>query len=318
MTTVLAAPRTDPRDDVFAVRDAIVKVIRGKDDVVDAALYALLARGHLLVEDIPGVGKSTLAHTLARAVGGDYRRIQFTSDLLPADIIGITVLRPGGEPPEFRPGPLFANFVLADEINRAPPRTQSALLEAMGEQTVSVDGKSHQLPAPFMVLATQNPSEHHGTYPLPESQRDRFTLRLTMGYAGADVESALLRGDHVVRPTDIASVTTPEAIIAAQLAVERVFVHADLASYAQRIVQATRDHAAIRLGVSTRGALAWIACARARAWLDGRGQIGVDDLQELAVHAIAHRILVTGSAGDAAAIAAEHVREIVATVPVPR
>jgi MoxR-like ATPase len=318
MTTVLAAPRTDPRDDLFAVRDAIIRVIRGKDDVVDAALYALLARGHLLIEDIPGVGKSTLAHTLARAVGGDYRRIQFTSDLLPADIIGITVLRPGGEPPEFRPGPLFASFVLADEINRAPPRTQSALLEAMGEQTVSVDGKSHELPAPFMVLATQNPSEHHGTYPLPESQRDRFTLRLTMGYAGAEVESALLRGDHITRPADITSVTTPEAIIAAQLAVERVFVHPDLASYAQRIVQATREHPAIRLGVSTRGALAWIAVARARAWMEGRGQIGVDDLQELAVHAIAHRILVTGSAGDASAIAAEHVREIVATVPVPR
>jgi len=318
MTTVLAAPRTDPRDDVFAVRDAVTSVIRGKDDVVDAALFALLARGHLLIEDIPGVGKSTLAHSLARAVGGDYRRIQFTSDLLPADIVGITVLRPGGERAEFRPGPLFANFVLADEINRAPPRTQSALLEAMGEQTVSIDGTSHQLPAPFMVLATQNPSEHHGTYPLPESQRDRFAVRLTMGYAGAEIESALLRGELIARPSDISPVTTPEAIIAAQLAVERVFVHPDLASYAQRVVQATRDHASIRLGVSTRGALAWIAVARARAWFDGRTQIGVDDLQELAVHSIAHRIIVTGSAGDASAIAAEHVREIVATVPVPR
>jgi MoxR-like ATPase len=213
---------------------------------------------------------------------------------------------------------LFANFVLADEINRAPPRTQSALLEAMGEQTVSVDGTSHQLPSPFMVLATQNPSEHHGTYPLPESQRDRFAMRLTMGYAGPEIEAALLRGEVVTRPADIASVTTSESIISAQLAVERVFVHADLAAYAQRVVQATRDHAAIRLGVSTRGALAWIAVARARAWLDGRTQIGIDDLQELAVHSMAHRIIPSGSAGDAGAVAAEHVREIVASVAVPR
>jgi len=318
MTTVLAAPRTDPRDDLFAVRDAITQVIRGKDAVVDAALLALLARGHLLIEDIPGVGKSTLARALARAVGGEYRRIQFTSDLLPADIVGVTVLRPGAERSEFRPGPLFANFVLADEINRAPPRTQSALLEAMGEQTVSVDGTSHELPSPFMVVATQNPSEHHGTYPLPESQRDRFSLRLTMGYAGPEVEAALLRGEIGTRPADIAPVTTPQAIIAAQLAVEKVFVHPDLATYAQRVVQATREHPSIRLGVSTRGALAWIAVARARAWFEGRTQVGIDDLQELAVAAIAHRLIATTSGADGGAVAAEHVREIVATVAVPR
>ncbi|MBC8070393.1 MAG: AAA family ATPase [Deltaproteobacteria bacterium] len=317
MSNVLPTPRSDPRAAVTAVREAVGAVIRGKDEVVELAMVAMLAGGHLLIEDIPGVGKSTLARALAQAAGGEFRRIQFTSDLLPADLVGVSVLRPGLESSEFRPGPLFANFVLADEINRAPPRTQSALLEAMGEQTISVDGISHPLPVPFMVIATQNPSEHHGTYPLPESQRDRFMLRLAMGYATAEVEAALLAGtrEEVARREPVC---TLEAIVAARRAVDAVFVHPDLAAYAQRVVQATRGHEGVRLGVSTRGALAWMRAARARAWIDGRTQLTVDDLQDLSVHALAHRMIATASTDESGAVAAERVREIVALTPVPR
>ncbi|MFO0632426.1 MAG: AAA family ATPase [Nannocystaceae bacterium] len=323
MSSVLPAPRPAPtataaHATIAQVRAAVAEVIRGKDEIVELALVALVGRGHVLIEDIPGVGKSTLARTLAQAVGGEFRRIQFTSDLLPADLVGVTVLRPGFERSEFRPGPLFANFVLADEINRAPPRTQSALLEAMGEQTITVDGTSHALPSPFMVVATQNPTEHHGTYPLPESQRDRFMLRLAMGYAAADVESELLRAAGRPPERAVAASGTLEAVLAAQHAADEVFVHADLAGYAQRVVQATRGHAGIRWGVSTRGALAWVRAAKARAWIEGRAQISIDDLQELAVAALAHRIIANGSGDDGGAVAAEHVREIVATTAVPR
>jgi MoxR-like ATPase len=317
MSSVLPAPRPDAHVAIAAVRSSVSTVIRGKDDVVDLALITLVASGHLLIEDIPGVGKSTLARTLAQAVGGEFRRIQFTSDLLPADLVGVSVLRPDLDRGEFRPGPLFANFVLADEINRAPPRTQSALLEAMGERTVSVDGTSHALALPFMVIATQNPTEHYGTYPLPESQRDRFTLRLEMGYVGADVEAELLGG----KSEPVAStgpVCSLDAILAAQAGAQEVFVHPDLAAYAQRVIHATRNHAALRLGVSTRGGIAWMRAARARAWIDKRAQLTIDDLQELAVPALAHRLIAQAASDDGVAVAAERVREIVATTPVPR
>ena len=272
-----------------------------------------------MLEDIPGVGKSTLARTLAQSVGGEFRRIQFTSDLLPADVLGFNVWRPQTEAFEFREGPIFANFVLADEINRAPPRTQSALLEAMGEQQVSIDGRSHRLPSPFMVIATQNPLEHYGTYPLPESQRDRFILRLSMGFAAADVEASLLAAEPAKRSKAMDAVTDPAVISAAQAEVKSVFVHEDLARYAQSVVQATRDAATVRLGVSTRGALAWVAAARARALLDGRNRISIDDLQELAVAALSHRILpALGGEENQAATTAELIRDIVASVPVPR
>jgi MoxR-like ATPase len=317
MSSVLPAPRPDAHVALATVRSTISEVIRGKEDVVDLALVTLVAAGHLLIEDIPGVGKSTLARTLAQAVGGEFRRIQFTSDLLPADLVGVSVLRPDLDRGEFRPGPLFANFVLADEINRAPPRTQSALLEAMGERTVSVDGTSHALALPFMVIATQNPTEHYGTYPLPESQRDRFMLRLEMGYAVADVEAALLAGKgETTEP--VRAVCTLDAILAAQAGAQEVFVHPDLAAYAQRVIQATRNHAAVRLGVSTRGGIAWVRAARARAWIDKRAQLTIDDLQELAVPALAHRLIANAASDDGVAVAAERVREIVATTAVPR
>jgi MoxR-like ATPase len=303
------------------IRTAVATRIRGKTEVIELALICLVARGHLLIEDIPGVGKSTLARALAEAIGGSFSRIQFTSDLLPADLLGVSVWRASNEQFEFRRGPVFANLVLADEVNRAPPRTQSALLEAMAEGQVSIDGISHPLPQPFIVIATQNPEEHHGTYPLPESQRDRFLLRLSMGYADAATEAALLRDGGVEPPGSASSgakVDSPSALLELQAAAAAIHLHKDLAEYAQRVVQATRDAGEIRLGVSTRGALAWVAAARARALLNGRAQVGIDDLQELAVVGLAHRIVPaqTGS-GDQVALAQELVREIVASVSVP-
>ncbi len=301
------------------VARAVAAVIRGKEDAIENALVAMIAGGHLLIEDIPGVGKSTLARALAQAVGGEFRRIQFTSDLLPADIVGVNVWRPQSERFEFRRGPLFANVVLADEINRAPPRTQSALLEAMGEQQISVDGTSHPLPQPFMVIATQNPLEHHGTYPLPESQRDRFMLRLSLGYTEASVETELLLEVKRAQPQPLDRVVGPDMVLEAQLRARDLFLHPDLAKYAQSIVDATRKHPRVRLGVSTRGALAWVRAARARAYLQGRTQVAIDDLQELAVGCLAHRVLlVHGSEEASDALAEDLVRELLATIPVPR
>jgi MoxR-like ATPase len=305
----------DPGAALRRIAEAVGQVIVGKDEVVALCVVALAAGGHLLLEDMPGVGKSTLARALAGAVGGRLSRIQFTADLLPADIIGVNVWRRREDTFEFREGPVFSNFVLADELNRAPARTQSALLEAMGEQQVSIDGTSRPLPSPFQVLATQNPLEHHGTYPLPESQRDRFMLRLSIGYAAGDVEAELLR-----RPpsgTLPQPVTTLDMVGAAQRQARDVFVHADLASYAQGIVRATREHPRLRLGVSTRGALAWMAAARAHALLEGRAQVSIDDLQHLAEPALAHRI-VTADPDEGGAGASEIVRQVVADAPVPR
>ncbi|WP_346017126.1 AAA family ATPase [Pseudenhygromyxa sp. WMMC2535] len=330
-----AAPSTPPAhssaplspaaaaETLTAIREVVRKQIRGKDEIIDLALICLVARGHLLIEDIPGVGKSTLARALAVAIGGNFARIQFTSDLLPADLLGVNVWRASREHFEFRRGPVFANLVLADEVNRAPPRTQSALLEAMAEGQVSVDGVSHTLPRPFVVIATQNPEEHHGTYPLPESQRDRFLLRLSMGYAAPEVEAALLLGGGVDPQGKDAgeldgALESPSKLTDLQAAAAAVHLHPDLADYAQRVVQATRDAAEIRLGVSTRGALAWVAAAKARALLAGRSNVLIDDLQELAVPALAHRVVpAQAGSGDQVALAQELVRELIAAVPVP-
>jgi len=313
-------PTGQPADDatLSSVRKAVARVVHGKDEIIELCTIALLAAGHVLIEDIPGVGKSTLARSFAQAVGGAFHRIQFTSDLLPGDVLGVNVWLPASEEFEFRPGPLFANFVLADEINRAPPRTQSALLEAMGERQVSMDGHSHALPRPFMVIATQNPIEHYGTYPLPESQRDRFLLRLAMGYADHAVEARLLQSDGDERDAPIVPVTTAAEVANAQDRVREVFVHEDLARYAQAVVHRSRTHDQIRLGVSTRGALAWIRGAKAKAFLSRRSQVSIDDLQELAVPALAHRLLTTHGTGESAHVAAEElIREILITVPVP-
>jgi MoxR-like ATPase len=282
----------DPRP-VAQLRRSIAQVIKGKDEVIDMALVALLARGHLLIEDVPGVGKTTLAQALAKSFHCTFQRIQFTSDLLPSDVIGVSVFNPARQEFDFKPGPLFANIVLADEINRTTPKTQSALLEAMNEAQVTVDNHTHPLPQPFMVLATQNPVEHHGTYPLPESQLDRFLLRVRMGYPNRASEKEILRGaagreaiDQIIPAMEAADVA------AMQNAVERVRVDESLLDYSLEIVERTRSAEHLTLGVSTRGARMLHRAAQARAFLQGRDFCLPDDFKQLVVPVFAHRVVV--------------------------
>ncbi|RMG99353.1 MAG: MoxR family ATPase [Deltaproteobacteria bacterium] len=298
--------------------EAVSAVVRGKDEIVEQAVIALVAGGHLLLEDIPGVGKTTLAHALARAIGGTFRRVQFTSDLLPSDLVGVSVYSTRTESFDFQPGPLFAHVVLADEINRAPPRTQSALLEAMEEGRITVDGTSHDLPRPFFVLATQNPLEHHGTYDLPESQLDRFLMRLSLGYADEDTEIDLITASDLPTAADVEAVASPEDMVALHEAARAVTVTRPVAAYARRIVAATREHPDVMLGASTRAVLGWVAAARARALVHRRSHVEPDDLQALAVPVLAHRLAVTGAGARAERAAAEDVvRSILVEVPVP-
>ncbi len=260
------------------------------------AMVALTAGGHLLVEDVPGVGKTTLARAMARSIGGSFHRIQFTSDLLPADVIGVSVYDQQSGRFEFKPGPLFANVVLADEINRAAPRTQSALLEAMNEAQVSVDQGTYPLPRPFVVLATQNPQEHQGTYPLPESQLDRFLLRIGIGYPSRDDERAVLRGAH--EPAgDLQPVVSLEEILHLQRAAAQVKVAETLLDYALAVVAETRSSSLVALGVSPRGAKAWFRAAQAHALAEGRAFAVPDDFKRTAIAALAHRVSIGGPAG---------------------
>ncbi len=326
--SVAAAPAPpsvpDIRDLVATARkleDAINGVLRGKPEAVRLAVVTLLARGHLLIEDIPGVGKTTLARALAGAVGGTFRRIQFTSDLLPSDITGVTVYDQNRAAFELRHGPIFANVVLADEINRTTPRTQSALLEAMSEGHVSIDDKTHVLEQPFIVLATQNPAEHFGTYPLPESQMDRFLLRIQIGYPSAQIEKALLRERGGADPVDgLRPVVDHVALRAAQDGVERVKVEDGILDYAMHVIEETRRSPLCAVGVSTRGALAWYRAAQAHALIDGRGYCVPDDFKALALPGLAHRVILTGvhdSLGRARAEAERAIADVVARVPVP-
>jgi MoxR-like ATPase len=299
----------------------VAQVVRGKPQAIRLAVTTLLARGHLLIEDIPGVGKTTLARSLAASVGGTFRRIQFTSDLLPSDITGVTIYDSENRVFELRKGPIFANVVLADEINRTTPRTQSALLEAMSEGHVSIDDATHELGQPFMVLATQNPIEHFGTYPLPESQMDRFLLRIHVGYPQRSVERDILKERAGVDPVAALSAVIEHAQLrAAQDAVEKVRIDDALVDYAMSVVEETRRNVAIAIGVSTRGALAWYRAAQAHAFADGRDYAVPDDFKQLAVPALAHRITLPAaheSLGRARTEAERAVSEIIARVPVP-
>jgi MoxR-like ATPase len=318
-TAVSAVP--DLLAAVHRLEASVATVVRGKPQAIRLAVTTLLARGHLLIEDIPGVGKTTLARSLAASVGGTFRRIQFTSDLLPSDITGVTIYDAESRHFELRKGPIFANIVLADEINRTTPRTQSALLEAMSEGHVSIDDATHELGQPFMVLATQNPIEHFGTYPLPESQMDRFLLRIHVGYPQRQVERDILKeragGDPVA---SLAAVIEHAQLRAAQDAVERVRIDDALVDYAMSVVEETRRNVAIAVGVSTRGALAWYRAAQAHAFADGRDYAVPDDFKQLAVPALAHRITLPAaheSLGRARTEAERAISEIVARVPVP-
>lgn len=290
----------DVRAALARLEAAITRVVHGKPSVVRLALAALAARGHILIEDVPGVGKTTLARALARSLGGTFRRIQFTSDLLPSDILGVSVFNQETARFEFRRGPIFANVVLADEINRTTPRTQSSLLEAMSEGRVSLDNHTYELEQPFIVIATQNPLEHFGTYPLPESQMDRFLLRLRMGYPSASDERRVVTAAHLEDPVEaLTPVVDAQDVAAIQSACARVRVEEALLEYAQRVVGATRESPFLALGVSPRGFQGWYRAAKARALVGGRDYAVPDDFKETAIPSLAHRLVLSGgSAGE--------------------
>jgi MoxR-like ATPase len=270
---------------------ALGSAIRGKPEVLRLSLVCLLARGHLLIEDVPGVGKTTLAHALARAASCRFHRLQFTSDMLPSDVLGVTIYNAHSEAFEFKPGPIFSNFLLADEINRTTPKTQSALLEAMNEGQVTIDGRSHSLPRPFMVIATQNPVEHHGTYPLPESQLDRFLMRLRIGYPDSASEREIVRNSER-KPADVATRLTADDIVALQDTVQRVAVQDAVVDYMLAIVERTRNHDALALGVSPRGSQALFRAVQALALVEGRDYAIPDDVKRLAAPLFAHRVVI--------------------------
>ena len=287
--------------------------------MVRLAVVGLVAKGHLLIEDVPGVGKTTLAAALARSIGAGFQRIQFTSDMLPSDVLGVAVYEPDKHEFVFKPGPIFTNIVLADEINRTTPKTQSSLLEAMNEAQVSLDHTTHSLPRPFMVLATQNPLEHAGTFPLPESQLDRFLLRIRIGYPSEADERTILRGAGSAVVDSLETVLDAADVVELQEAAELVRADDSVVDYVLSIVTATRRSRLLALGVSPRGSLALLRAARAHAMADGRDFLVPDDVKRLAVPALAHRVLLAGPAQDGAGAGAEAIiRAIVQDVPVPR
>lgn len=315
------APLVTTAEKINLLQAEIERVIRGKAEAVRLAIVTLLAGGHLLVEDVPGVGKTTLAHALARALDCSFQRIQFTSDLLPSDVIGLSVYDQTTTTFEWRQGPIFANVILADEINRTTPKTQSALLEAMAERHVTVEGVTHPLPQPFIVMATQNPIEHHGTYPLPESQVDRFMLRLRIGYPGLIDEKQMLRDREHGEPLDeVQTVMTAEEILELQRAVSEVTVDDAIVDYLMRIVAATRNSEMLDLGVSPRGTLSLFRAAQALALTEERDYCIPDDVKRLVIPVFAHRITVSSRYASAMRRSEEAeavLHEILKTVSVP-
>ena len=289
MNTPLSADQQ--RQQLQAALAQLESIILGKPRQLRLALSCLLARGHLLIEDLPGMGKTTLAHALAQVLGLSWQRVQFTSDLLPADVLGVSVFDPGKQTFRFHAGPVFAQLLLADEINRASPKTQSALLEAMAERQVTIEGETRALPSPFFVIATQNPVTQYGTFPLPESQLDRFLMRVAIGYPDPVDERALLSGENPrERLQDVKPLSDGNAVLLMQKAVDAVHASDSLLDYIQRLISHTRDTAAYALGLSPRGGLALLAAARAWAWVDGRQHVVPEDVQAIFAAVVAHRI----------------------------
>lgn len=285
------ASNAPPTESIQRLLQNVCSVFRGKEEVAELAVTCLLANGHLLIEDLPGVGKTLLARALATSIGLEFRRIQFTSDMLPADILGLTLYDQKSSTFKFRPGPIFSNVILADEINRTSPRTQSSLLEAMAERQISLDDKTHELPKPFLVIATQNPLESHGTYPLPDSQLDRFLMRVAVGYPSPEIEREILKERDLSEPIDtLQPVFSPSDLLALQGEVATVKVDDSLIDYILAIIQATRSTARLTNGVSTRGALALLQVVRAYALVKGRRYVLPQDIQHLAPPTLAHRI----------------------------
>jgi len=306
---------------VIGLVDNIEKVIFGKREVIKLCVTGLLARGHLLIEDVPGMGKTTLAQGLARSIEGTFHRVQFTSDMLPTDILGVSILSRRTQEFEFRPGPIFANVVLADEVNRTPPKTQSALLEAMSEFQVSVDGATRALPDPFIVLATQNPIEYEGTYTLPESQLDRFMLRVEMGYPGDEDELHIMRRrDPRTALDQLQPVVTASEVVELQQLTGTVMVEESVARYILAIIKGTRDHEFVQLGASPRASVSYYEACQARALVEGRDYVTPDDVRQIAIPLLSHRILVRSRDGNPIASArarARAIQEILEKTPCP-
>jgi MoxR-like ATPase len=305
-------------DTARRITDNVQKVIVGKGEVIELAMIALLCEGHLLLEDVPGIGKTTMAKAMARSLGCSFQRIQFTPDLLPSDVTGIYYFNQKAQDFQFRPGPVMAQIVLADEINRATPRTQSALLEAMQERQVTVDGNTMHLPRPFLVLATQNPIELEGTFPLPEAQVDRFLLKIRLGYPSEEEENdILLRFEQEDPLESLLAATSPEELLEMQAAVRQVQVESSVRAYAVQVARATRVHPAVALGVSPRGTMALYRTAQARAAIQGRDFVIPDDIKVLAPHVLTHRVILNSQTRLRGRTTEEVVMEVVDQVPVP-
>ncbi len=308
----------DPTKLVRTLVDNVEKVIIGKRSPVQLGIIALIAGGHALIEDVPGVGKTMLARAIARSTGSKFKRLQFTPDLLPSDVTGVSVYNQKTNEFEFRPGPIMAEIVLADEVNRATPKTQSALLEAMEETQMTVDGVTYELPHPFMVLATQNPIEYEGTFPLPEAQLDRFFLRISLGYPDPDQEVAIMDSQMISQPiNDLDAIATPADIVALQVAVRAVYIDALVKQYIVALSNATRVHVDIALGVSPRASLSLMRGSQARALMDGRDYVVPDDVKSIAAPVMSHRLILTPAARMREATGDILVGEILDATPVP-